>query len=99
MRTAVSDWQNYVNLIPVCDSYHCIVTGGIGLVNWIVSYIRIEVDLIVIPDRVDLQEPPERGREDAGLVVVHAELGDPRLAGIGTGPGCRIWALHIRHRR
>ena len=33
-----------------------------------------------------MQEPAERGRVDASLVVIHAELGEPGLAGILEPP-------------
>ncbi len=51
-------------------------------IDRIIRDIGVEVDLIVVSDRIRLQEPPERRRIDPRLVVVHAELGEPRLAGI-----------------
>jgi hypothetical protein len=55
---------------------------GIGLIDRIIPHIGIEIDLILIAYGIGLQEPAERRRVDARLVVVHAKLGDPRLAGV-----------------
>ena len=54
----------------------------IARIDRIISNIRIEVDLVVIADRVDLQEPSPPGAVDAGLVVEAADLGQPDLAGV-----------------
>ena len=52
------------------------------MVHGIIPDICIQIDLILIPDRIPLQEPAEARGVDARLVVVHAELGDPGLARI-----------------
>jgi hypothetical protein len=52
------------------------------VIDWIVLRVRIEIDLILIPDRVGLQEPSQRRRVEPGLVMPQPELTDPRLAGI-----------------
>lgn len=58
------------------------LAARIGKIDWVVFDIGIEVDPALIPDRIGLHEPPEHGRVDAGLVIIHAELADPGLAGI-----------------
>jgi hypothetical protein len=65
-------------------------------IDGIIASIGIEIDLIVIPHRIGLHEAPKRRRIDPGLVMIHAQLTDPRLAciaepagirGIGNAPG------------
>ena len=57
-------------------------TRRIGSIDGIVCDICIEVDRILIPNRVGLHEPAQRGRVDPGLVIVHAQFRQPRLAGV-----------------
>jgi hypothetical protein len=54
----------------------------IDSIDRIVPHIGIEVDLVLVAYGVSLQEPAERRRVDPRLVVIHAKLGDPRLAGV-----------------
>jgi hypothetical protein len=58
------------------------LAAWIRRIHRIIADIRIQVDLIVIPDRIDLVEPPEPRVIDAGLVVEQAELAEPHLAGV-----------------
>ena len=51
-------------------------------VHRIAADIVVPVQPVAIADRVGLQEPAERGRVHAGLVIVHAELGNPGLTSI-----------------
>ena len=51
-------------------------------IHRIVCDVSVEIDLVVVSDGVGLQEAAKGGRVDAGLVVVHAKLGDPGLAGV-----------------
>ena len=37
-----------------------VFTAWICAVQWIISHIGIQIDLILIPDRIGLQEPPSR---------------------------------------
>jgi hypothetical protein len=59
-----------------------LISGWICVIDRIVADISVEVELVVISDRIDLQEPSERRRVDAGLVVIHPDLGQPDLPGI-----------------
>jgi hypothetical protein len=52
------------------------------MIHWIIADIRVEIDLILIPHRIGLQEPSQPRRVDAGLVIIHAELGDVGLPGV-----------------
>jgi hypothetical protein len=54
----------------------------INPINRVIPDVCIEVGLVLIPNRVNLQKPAERGGVDAGLVVPHAEFGQPDLAGV-----------------
>ena len=51
-------------------------------VDRIVPHVPIQVELVLVPDGIGLHEPAERGRVHPRLVVVHAELGQPRLPGV-----------------
>ena len=52
----------------------------IGGVDRIAADIIIPVEPVGVADRIGLQEPAERGGVDAGLVIIHAKLGQPGLA-------------------
>jgi hypothetical protein len=76
----------------------------VHLIDRIIADVRIQVDLVFIPDGIGLQEPAERGRVDARLVVIHAELGQPCLAGVlepaGVGAaGDAILVIGVDSRR
>ncbi|CAN5664471.1 hypothetical protein BH10PSE14_BH10PSE14_43230 [soil metagenome] len=55
-------------------------------IDRIVCDIGVEIHLVLVPDRISLQEPPELGRVDAGLVIIHAEVRQPSLSGILEPP-------------
>jgi hypothetical protein len=55
---------------------------GVHPVHRIVAHIGVKVHAVAIADGVGLQEPAEGGGVGPGLVVVEAEFGDPRLAGV-----------------
>ena len=54
----------------------------ISSVDRIVCDVSVEIDLVFISDRIGLQEAAKGRRVEAGFVVIHAEVGLPRLAGI-----------------
>src|ERR1044072_2001700 len=54
----------------------------VNFVDGIIANINIKFDLIVVSDGIRLHKPPERGRVEPGLVVVHAELAEPGLSRI-----------------
>ena len=54
----------------------------IPAIDRIIPDIRIEIIIIPIPDRVRLQEPPERRRVEPGLVVIQPERREIALPGI-----------------
>ena len=54
----------------------------INSVDRVIPDIGIQIHLILIAHRIGLQEPPQRRRVDPRLVIIHAELGQPDLAGI-----------------
>ncbi len=68
-------------------NYFFCLPARIASVNRIIPDISIEVDLILIADGIGLQEPAERGGVDAGLVIIHAEVGQPDLAGVAEPTG------------
>lgn len=57
-------------------------TLKIDMIHRIICDIRIQIDLILIPDGISLKKAAKRGRVAAGLVVVHAQLGQPGLPGV-----------------
>src|SRR4028119_600283 len=59
---------------------HRLSSARIRSVHRIIPDIRVQIDLILIPHRIGLQEPPQRRRVDPRLVVIHAELRYPCLA-------------------
>src|ERR1043165_4393722 len=59
----------------------------VRMIDRIVADIFVEIELVGVPHRIGLQEPAERRRVDPGLVVVHAERGEPHLAGIAEPSG------------
>jgi len=60
----------------------CIEPARIDEVHRVVADIGMKVHPARIADRIGLQEPAEVRRIDAGAIMVHAELGHPRLPGI-----------------
>ena len=69
----------------------------ISRVNRITPDIAIHVHAIAVADGIGLHEAPEGGRVDARFVVIQAQLGEPRLAGISKPPevGARRNAVFI----
>ena len=55
-------------------------------VHRIPAHVGVEVEIILIPDRVGLQEPPEPRVVDPRLVIVQPKLVDPRLPGVAVAP-------------
>ncbi len=51
-------------------------------IHRIIADIGIHIHAILVSDGIGLHEPAQGGGVDAGLVVIHAELGYPGLAGI-----------------
>jgi hypothetical protein len=62
--------------------FDCLHTVGIGVIYGVIADIGVEIELVVVADRIGLQKPPQRRRVGPGLVIIHAELGQERLAGI-----------------
>ena len=63
------------------------------MIHRIIADILIQVDLILVPDRIGLQEPSERRRVHPCLVIIHAELGEERLAGVAEPLGLIVAAV------
>jgi hypothetical protein len=60
----------------------CLVPRRICFVQRIIAHIRIEIDVILISDRIGLQEPPEAWGVQPRFVVIEPELRNPSLTGI-----------------
>ena len=52
-------------------------TARVGVIDRIVTDIGIQVDLIAIPHRIDLQKPPGRRRVETGLVIPQPDCARP----------------------
>ena len=61
---------------------HTLLAVGVFAINRIVADIGIEVELVLIADGIGLQEAAEGGGVEPRFVIIHAKLGDPRLAGV-----------------
>ena len=70
----------------VSHNYRWHETRWIGPIDRIPTGISVEINPARDPDGIGLHEPSQRRRVDAGLVIVHAKLGQPRLAGVLEPP-------------
>lgn len=70
------------NHVTVAVIYTFICPRRIDTINRIVLDVGIHVHAIFVTNRVGLHEPAERGRVNAGLVVVHSQFRDPSLSGV-----------------
>jgi hypothetical protein len=68
---------------------NCTKPARIRPIDRIASHIIIQVRPVAVSNRIGLHEPTERRRIDAGFVIIHADLGEPRLAGILEPPEVR----------
>ena len=82
LRRRIITWLSIQTERECCTSAERTEPRGIDEIHRIVPNISIEIDLILVSDGIGLEEPAERGRVDAGLVIVHAELGEPDLPGV-----------------
>jgi hypothetical protein len=60
------------------------VPRWVGVIHRIIVDIRIEVEVILVPDGIGLEEGPVDGIVGAGLVVIELGLGQLDLAGVGV---------------
>ena len=94
----------HICYIPNRFRCSCLFPLWIHLPNRIIPDISIEIILILIPNRISLQEPPQIGRISPRLVVIDADLGDQDLAGIlepadvgGIGDAVGVISVDLDH--
>jgi len=51
-----------------------LLPGGVGVIERVIPDVGIEVQVLLIPDGISLQEPTEDGIIDARLVVTEPKL-------------------------
>src|SRR4051812_25705062 len=61
---------------------HAFCAGRIGAIDRLATYIAVAIHTATVSDRVRLQEASECRRVDARLIIIRAELRQPRLARI-----------------